>query len=541
MLRDFEKYKINPPKGLFKSVEFVFTNPTSTDVLVNLFDSDSPPLPTSAFALPPSSALPPLAVGIAPRNIGYSSTSNRVYVLNQGDDTVTIINGATNLIVATTPVIFAPVSVAYNSTDNTIYVGSNSNGDVSVIDCNTGAVINTIVLGAVGDIITDMVFNPITNTIYAIRQNLITYEVVIIDCATQALTGSPIAFATPLQALSYNSLLNRVYVAESTDISAIDCTTNTVTLPTVSVTSVSDMAFNATNGNIYISDTVNAVNILDCTLNAIVGSPIVVGNAPASISWNSINNLMYVANSADDTVSVISCLTNTVVGGFLTGNNPIGIGYNSINNATYIANLLDDTVTIIANVMALFVNSSNYNLFVSDSVNNPKQIRQINLFGSGQVQLFQTMDLLMSDANGQKYNFSKDPNNNFSADQFQSLVTVVNFDREEFIAFASTTVISNYTVKANSSITMLCFYKEIKRIDMLYGKNISILEQMVNEISPDAGDVSQEQIDFNAQDEYYVRPDWSINFPDTKIASELVAKQLLEMKELNKINNINTL
>lgn len=542
MLRDFEKYKINPPKGLFKSVEFVFTNPTSSDVSINIFDSDAPALPSTPFVLP-TSVLTTIPVGTSLSSIAYNPFSDTMYVCDFATSAVSVIDCATNIVVgAPIPVGASPSSIAYNSLTNTMYVVNQVASTVSVIDCATNTVIGFPIPIGVALSPRFIAYNSINDRMYVC--NNASSDVYVIDCGTNTILGVPIPVGTNPRCLAFSSVQNAMYVTNftSNDVSVINCVTNTVVGAPISVgTSPQRLAYNSLDNTMYVTNSGSGdIYIIDCSTNLVLTFVAVVTNIQA-IAYNVANNFMYICNFNTKKVIPFDCSTNAVGANIGVGIVPRGIAYNNLSNSMYVANFGDGTVSFIGGGLQ-FYTSALFNQFTSDSTNNPKQIRQIWLRATSQLQLFQTLALLDSDANGQQYTYSKDPNNNFSADQFQSLVTVVNFDSEEFIVFASTTVISNYIVKANSSITMLFFYKEIKRIDMLYGKNISILEQMVNEISPDAGDVSAEEIDFNAQDQYYVRPDWSKDFSDTKIASEMVAKQLLEMKELkNKVNNINTL
>ena len=68
-----------------------------------------------------------IAVGTRPRGIAVNEVTNRIYVTNIWDDTVTVIDGSTASAVATIPVVAYPYDVVVNPVTNRIYVGS---GDV---------------------------------------------------------------------------------------------------------------------------------------------------------------------------------------------------------------------------------------------------------------------------------------------------------------------------------------------------------------------------------------------------------------------------
>lgn len=84
-----------------------------------------------------------IPVGTRPAGIGADASF--VYVANNGDNTVSVIDQSTNTVVATIPVGTAPWGVAAYL--NTVYVANSGDGTVSVIDAKTRTVTNTIAVG----------------------------------------------------------------------------------------------------------------------------------------------------------------------------------------------------------------------------------------------------------------------------------------------------------------------------------------------------------------------------------------------------------
>ena len=81
--------------------------------------------------------------------LGINTVTNRTYVANYADgsgSTVSVIDGATNSVVATATVGPGPVAVGINTVTDRIYVAS-SNGTVSVIDGATNSVVATVTVG----------------------------------------------------------------------------------------------------------------------------------------------------------------------------------------------------------------------------------------------------------------------------------------------------------------------------------------------------------------------------------------------------------
>ena len=81
------------------------------------------------------------------------------------DGTVSVIDGASNAVIATIPVGGGPVDVGVNPNNDRVYVASHEDGTVSVIDGSTNTVIATIPLGSGRSNIWVGV-NPGTNRVY---------------------------------------------------------------------------------------------------------------------------------------------------------------------------------------------------------------------------------------------------------------------------------------------------------------------------------------------------------------------------------------
>src|SRR5262249_41874450 len=85
-----------------------------------------------------------ISVGAGPNGIAVNTVTNRAYVANNADSTVSVIDGHTYSVVATIPVGPGPVGVAVNPVTNRVYVAISGNaiarGSVTVIDGSSNAV-----------------------------------------------------------------------------------------------------------------------------------------------------------------------------------------------------------------------------------------------------------------------------------------------------------------------------------------------------------------------------------------------------------------
>src|SRR5215212_11671047 len=106
---------------------------------------------------------PFLPVGSYPVGIGINSVTNKLYVANQFSNTVTVIDGNTNIIETTIPVDNFPYDLEVNPYTNRIYVTNRGSNTVSVIDGSTNQRLSNI---NVGESPVGISINPSENRIY---------------------------------------------------------------------------------------------------------------------------------------------------------------------------------------------------------------------------------------------------------------------------------------------------------------------------------------------------------------------------------------
>jgi YVTN family beta-propeller protein len=200
-------------------------------------------------------------------------------------------DGATNTTVTVTdPLASLPTYVAVNPTTNMIYVGNVDSNNVTVINGATNMVVATVpVGGAVGATPRGLVVNPVTNTIYALSYEDSSFAtssyVTVINGAANTTTTVP----TPLNGsdIQVNTLTNTVYIAN-------DSSPGSVTVlngATNATTSISDpkasypfrLAVDQTTDVIYALNASNNISVINgapasafppsCQLTGIVAGP----------------------------------------------------------------------------------------------------------------------------------------------------------------------------------------------------------------------------------------------------------------------------
>ena len=125
-------------------------------------------------------------------------------------------------------------------------------------------------------------------------------------------------------------------------------------------------------------------------------------------------------------------------------------------------------INFINPILPYIVGSTGYNFFIQGLSNSPLMVRQIMLVTQNVEQLNQPLYLVTKDANGIECDNPRLPNISVSVNQYQPLISYVNFRKMELLLNDNTTV--KYTVKANSTVTMVIYYKQVPKISIFTDK-----------------------------------------------------------------------
>jgi YVTN family beta-propeller protein len=279
----------------------------------------------------PSATVP---VGTNPFTSAVNPVTNKIYVANQGDNTISIVDGATNS-TTTVPVGSSPYAVAVNPVTNKIYVANHSDANVTVIDGATNST-TTIATGSFPD---SIALNPATNKIYvpSAGDNTVT----VIDGATNATTT--VAVGLYPTSIAVNLVTNKIYVTNqnSNSVTVLDGATNSTTTVAVGI-GPGSIAVNPVTNQIYVAG--RTVTVIDGLTNAAM--TVASGGEPYSVAVNPVTNKIYVADYGAGNVIVIDGATNaTTTVAADTG--PTSIAVNPTTNKIFVANQLGNDVTVI--------------------------------------------------------------------------------------------------------------------------------------------------------------------------------------------------
>ena len=310
-----------------------------------------------------------LAAGNSPDAVAVNAMTNKTYVANYDDGTVTVIDGATNN-TSTVTVGFYPDAIAVNPATNQIYVANycgndsscNSAGTVTVIN---GATLNTTSVN-VGYGSIAVAVNSTTNKIYV--ANYYDNTVTVIDANNNNATATVNVGNFP-EDVEVNPATNQIYAVNNcgTDntcnsagtVTAIDANNNNNTSTVnvgyypyyAAVNSATNLIYVTNNcGNDVNCESIGTVTVINGATNNTVS--VNVGFFPYTLALNSTTNNIYVANNCGNDVNCGSLGTVTVIDGATNnttnvnvGAFPYGSAVNAVTNKSYVVNYCGTDVT----------------------------------------------------------------------------------------------------------------------------------------------------------------------------------------------------
>jgi YVTN family beta-propeller protein len=255
--------------------------------------------------------------GDRPTNVAVDAERCRLYVVNTASDSMTVLNACTSGLLNTVPLGTgqAPGAVAVLTTTNHIYVANTGTDSVAVIQADTLSTATTIAVGPMpGQIAT----NPRTNRVYVTYRGTPSDNrsgVTVIDGNTLSVHKTiGLSYSDQMPApgpygVSVNPTTNRVYVAtESGKLVIIDGASDTVIAalsPPVSG-GLGSVAANPTTNNVFVSGSSgNMLFVYDADEGRWLYTLSVGAGLYRGIAINSLTYHVVVSNPAEDTVSII--------------------------------------------------------------------------------------------------------------------------------------------------------------------------------------------------------------------------------------------
>lgn len=242
-------------------------------------------------------------VGQAPDAVDVDPVTGKVYVANRGSNSVSVIDGSIDSVIRNVDVGSMPGATGVNVTSGKVYVANGGDATISVLDRSTDTVTKTIAMSASTDSIG---VNPVTNKVYVTSGfSEAGGTVSVIDGSTDTMIGTIPVGQAPVP-VAVNSSTNKIYVSNVADgsLSMIDGASDVVERTIETYHDQYGLCLNDVTGEVYVSNYFGSLASRDGTTCQFLKG-VSVGSEPLGIDVNTLTNMIYVANSGDNTVSVV--------------------------------------------------------------------------------------------------------------------------------------------------------------------------------------------------------------------------------------------
>lgn len=250
-----------------------------------------------------------LTVGRSPRGMAIDVANNKIYVANRyGSGSVSIIDGATNVVNTMPNFFFSPMDVAFDSDSQLLYVLEYYNSDLykGTVKVVSGTVVTAVVKIAPYPVA--MVLNDVTKKIYVVYES---GNVQVIDTSSGNTVTTIDTEGSASESIAVDTLTNKIYVANgfSQNVTVIDGSTDTV----AAIISLGGgnltpwgVTVNESTNKIYVANQGGSVSVIDGATNTVVQTISIPGNGgPIGIAADSAHNKIYVISNNTNDVTVI--------------------------------------------------------------------------------------------------------------------------------------------------------------------------------------------------------------------------------------------
>jgi YVTN family beta-propeller protein len=270
------------------------------------------------------------------------------YITNQGSHDVSVIDLATQKVVATVPVGRSPAGVVASSRAGRVFISNPDSKTISVIDMRAQRVVDTF---AAGDGPVGIDAAPDGAFVYAAdwyRNRLLVFEAGAAPGRASAYTE--IAVGQAPAGVAATDRAGMVFVAERDDdsVALVDAPGKRVRARVHVGDHPFALLFDAPRQRLYalnvMSDDVSVIDTRDLDHLAVIAT-IKVGKAPYGAALTTGGAMIYVTNQHDDTVSVIDAQTMKLAHTLKGFGYPEGVA--TFGDRVYVVNWMDDRVSVL--------------------------------------------------------------------------------------------------------------------------------------------------------------------------------------------------
>jgi YVTN family beta-propeller protein len=268
-------------------------------------------------------------VGHEPDALAIDEATDRIYAVNAGGGSVSVIDGATNAVIATVPTDKRPYTIAVDSRLNRVYVSNTFSNLLTVIDGATNTAKN-LPLGSQDALAVDTVRHKVV---------MFGYEsptIKVLDEATLQVTtlkAAPHLWGIAVDERDGEFYVpeigsNALFVSGKTPIAVGDLPDAVANDPT------HDRIFVANYGNGATASTVSEMDAMQGKVMATIP----VGVRPQAVAIDVQRGIVYVANTHSNNVTVIDEASGKVIATLPAGQNPYALALDPASGVVFAAN-----------------------------------------------------------------------------------------------------------------------------------------------------------------------------------------------------------
>ena len=289
-----------------------------------------------------------ISVGNRPQGAAVTPDGRRVYTADLDSKAVSVIDTATNRVIATTSLSAPPQYVAIAPNGRRAYVTTYNDADgtghaVQVMNTATNTVVATIPVG----------LNPYTPAVTPNGQRLYvpdhgSQDLSVINTRTNSLITTIVVPRNP-HWVAFTPDSRRAYVAnhESNLVSVIDTASNTVIAKIPVGRSPHSVALTPNGREALVADyDAKSVSVIDTGSNTVTAT-IAVGANPLCVALAPDGRHAYVTNSGSDSLSVIDTANNHVTATVPVGQRPWVVAVAPDGRRAYVTNNGSNTVSVL--------------------------------------------------------------------------------------------------------------------------------------------------------------------------------------------------
>ncbi|MBM3330834.1 hypothetical protein FJY68_03150 [candidate division WOR-3 bacterium] len=282
-----------------------------------------------------------IAVPSAISALCYDSIDNKVYAINYWDSIVSVIDAASDSVVAEVQLPCDPnFGLCWNGARNKVYLELNVDSAVAVVDCSSDSVtgiIQTVYRASM------LVCAAEYDRVYCGGKYM--SEVAAVDCKADTVCARFPLTSYPM-AMCYDTSGGRVFIGSGNEVLSVDASSDTI-MATTPVSGIVALSYNSQRNRLYCARSYDSVYVLDATTLALVDRLQVSLFGAKSLWCDSPDDRLYCAGENDGDIVVIDCEDNRIVAVLTAGIAPVALYPNSQQGKVYSVNHGSDDLAVI--------------------------------------------------------------------------------------------------------------------------------------------------------------------------------------------------